>query len=282
MKEQSNNSTAPPSVGSRRYGRRAILAGLGTGLLTAATGAGQAYAAPGGVGRTGRTAAARFLDRARWGADESLRFDPAGVEIWPAEFFDVQTVTVHHTATGNDDPDPAARVRAIYHNQAVVQGFGDIGYHFLIDERGRVYEGRRSGTGIPGFDRAGQMVNAAHVLGFNAGNVGIALLGTLTDRTATRAARVSLTVLLAAVVRWHRLDPLGTVDYVNPISGATATVATIPGHRDWAPTECPGGPMYADLPALRRDVARLAGQIRHPPAESSWPATALDDLTAAL
>jgi hypothetical protein len=268
MNKRADGITLLPA-GGRRYGRRTVLVGLGTGLLTAATGIGQASAAP------GSTAAPWFLDRAGWGADESLRFDPAGVEIWPAEFFGVQTITVHHTGTVNDDPDPAARVRAIYRNQAVVEGFGDIGYHFLIDERGRVYEGRRSGTGIPGFDRAGQMVNAGHVAGFNAGNVGIALLGTLTDRTATRAARVSLTVLLAAIVRWHRLDPLGTVDYVNPINGATATVATIPGHRDWAPTECPGGPMYADLPAVRREVARLTRRAQRQPAGPSW-------LTAAL
>jgi hypothetical protein len=201
-----------------------------------------------------------YLSRAAWGADESLRFDEAGTERFPPVFWPVQTVTVHHTATVNDDPDPAARVRAIYRFQTVDEDFGDIGYHFLIDEAGRVYEGRWSGAdAIPGFDGAGWVVNAAHVGGFNAGNVGIALLGTFTDRRPTAAARRSLTVLLAAILVWHRIDPLATVGYVNPVSGVTRTVAAISGHRDWASTLCPGDVLGGELQAIRQVVAALLG-----------------------
>jgi hypothetical protein len=201
-----------------------------------------------------------YLSRAAWGADESLRFDAAGMERFPPVYWPVQTVTVHHTATVNDDPDPAARVRAIYRFQAVDEDFGDIGYHFLIDEAGRVYEGRSSGPdAIPGFDPAGRMVNAAHVAGFNAGNVGIALLGTFTDRAPSAPARRSLALLLAVILGWHRIDPLATVGYVNPISGVTRSVRAIPGHRDWAPTLCPGDVLAGELEAIRRDVAALLG-----------------------
>jgi hypothetical protein len=204
-------------------------------------------------------AGCRLLSRAEWGADESLRFDEDGNELYPPTYWPVQTVTVHHTATENDDPDPAARVRAIYRFHTIDQEFGDIGYHFLIDEAGRVYEGRWSGTdGTPGFDPAGNMVNAAHVGGFNAGNVGVALLGTFTDRAPTPAARGALTRLLAEIVNPRGIDPLGTVNYVNPISGATRTVPAIPGHRDWAATECPGDVLAGALPAIRQDVANAA------------------------
>jgi len=55
------------------------------------------------------------------------------------------------------------------------------------------------------------------------------------------------------------LDPLGTTAYVNPISGATRTVATLAGHRDWAATECPGNTFYPSLPQLRIDVAAALG-----------------------
>jgi len=202
-----------------------------------------------------------YLSRTEWGADESLRFDENGVERYPQTYWPVQTLTVHHTATGNDDPDPAATVRAIYRFQTIDEDFGDIGYHFLIDEAGRVYEGRYSGDdGIPGFDTAGRMVNAAHIAGFNAGNVGIVLLGNFVDRAPTTEARRTLTFLLAAIAGWHQLDPLGTVHYVNPISGATKTVSAISGHRDWAPTLCPGGVLYSMLDGIRADVARLLGQ----------------------
>ena len=54
-----------------------------------------------------------------------------------------------------------------------------------------------------------------------------------------------------------RVDPLGRVAYVNPISGATRDVDAIAGHRDWNATECPGDALYARLPALRARVARL-------------------------
>jgi hypothetical protein len=199
-----------------------------------------------------------YLSRAAWGADESLRFDDSGAERFPQTYWPVQTLTVHHTATANDDPDPAARMRAIYRNQAVELGFGDFGYHFLIDEAGRVYEGRWSGEdGIPGFDRTGQMVNAAHVGGFNAGNVGVVLLGNFVDRAPAVAAVRSLTLVLAAIAGWVGLDPLGIVDYVNPISGAMRTVPAIPGHRDWAATECPGAVLAGLLPTIRENVAGL-------------------------
>ncbi len=206
----------------------------------------------------GTIAGCGYVDRAAWGADESLRFDENGEERFPQTYWPVQTVTVHHTATENDDPDPAARVRAIYRFQAIDQDFGDLGYHFLIDEAGRVYEGRWSGAdGIPGFDPDGRMVNAAHVGGFNAGNVGIALLGTFTDRAPTPAARRALTHLLATIADRQGIDPLADVDYVNPISGATRTVAAIPGHRDWAATLCPGDVLACELAEIRHEVAEM-------------------------
>src|SRR5689334_7703976 len=101
------------------------------------------------------------------------------------------------------------------------------------------------------------MVNAAHVGGFNAGNVGIALLGTFTDRAPTPAARRALTHLLATIADRQGIDPLADVDYVNPISGATRTVAVIPGHRDWAATLCPGDVLAGELAEIRHEVAEM-------------------------
>jgi hypothetical protein len=220
-----------------------------------------------GLRAGGRSAAVRYRNRAGWGADESYRVRPDGTESWPPEYFPVQTLTVHHTAGMNDDPDPAATVRAIYYDQAVLQGWGDIGYHALIDERGTVYEGRWPGSDAvpmlgprPGPDGRLPMVNAGHVLGFNAGNIGIALLGDFTGRLPTRAARRALTAVLVLLSALERLDPLGTTNYVDPIGGSTATVATIAGHRDWMSTECPGRTFYPQLPSVRGDAARLLGR----------------------
>jgi hypothetical protein len=212
--------------------------------------------------------------RAGWGADESLRFDSRGSEVWPPAFYPVQKLIVHHTATINNDPDPAATIRSIYYYHAVTQGWGDIGYNFLVDEAGTVYEGRYSrqyGTGEypTGEDLAGDGVTAAHASGFNSGTVGIALLGTLTDRDATPSARGALERLLAWKADRHAIDPRGSSLYTNPVNGTQLTFANIAAHRDVNATECPGGRLYAALPSIRDTVAAL---IAGSPSDSVPPA----------
>jgi hypothetical protein len=202
------------------------------------------------------------IPRSGWGADESLRFDATGKEVWPPAFYPIQKVIVHHTATQNNDPDPAATIRAIYQYHAVTQGWGDIGYNFVIDESGRIYEGRYSrpyapGESPTGEDASGNGVTAAHTQGYNSGTVGIALLGTLTNQDATPAARTALERLIAWIDDSHGIDPQGSTLYTNPVSGTQATFPNVAGHRDLAATECPGGAFYATLPTIRSDVAAL-------------------------
>ena len=202
------------------------------------------------------------LRRADWAADESLRFDGSGTEVWPAAYYPVQKLIVHHTATQNDDPNPAATIRSIYYYHAVTQGWGDIGYNFLIDEAGRIYEGRHTIDYPPGAspteeNGAGEGVTAAHAVGYNSGTVGVALLGTLTSQNATAAARAALERLLAWESDRHSIDPRGSSLYTNPVNGTQATFPNIAGHRDVGSTECPGGAFYATLPTVRSNVAAL-------------------------
>ena len=210
------------------------------------------------LGFGGRPTPYEYLSRRCWGADESYRFKD-GKDNFPPEYFPVQTLTVHHTAGSNDDPDPAATIRGIYYLQAVTKDWGDIGYHLLIDESGKIYEGRVSGDdSIPvfGAERGpnGRRLanNAAHVVGYNAGNVAVCLLGDFTSRQPTDAARTSLAFVLGALTRECGLDATGTTNYVNAASGKTKTVRTISGHRDWASTECPGELFYPTLDEVRR------------------------------
>lgn len=238
--------------------------------------------APGGAAQA--LSSSQCRSRADWGADESLRHDAAGKEVWAPQFYDAQVTTVHHTATTNDDPDPAATVRAIYRYHAVDQGFGDIGYQYLIDEFGIVYEGRWSGTASTSCGAAGgtghdfaheegtdRMVTGAHTGGWNSGNLGVALLGEFTDHRRfgadpTSAAVSSLEQLLAELALRHSLDPTAEVNYVNPVNGEQRTVPTIAGHRDYEATECPGERLYARLPLVRLHVAdRMAASGDGPP-----------------
>lgn len=221
------------------------------------------------------------LRRADWGADESLRFDSTGKEVWPSAYYPVQKLILHHTATQNNDPDPAATIRSIYYYHAITQGWGDIGYNFLIDQQGRIYEGRHTidypaGISPTEEDATGNVVTAAHAQGFNSGTVGIALLGTLTSQDATPAARDALEKLLAWEADRHALDPNGASLYTNPVSGTQKTFPNIAGHRDVAATECPGGVFYATLPTIRNDVAAL---LAGSPPPSSAPAVVTGSAT---
>ena len=177
--------------------------------------------------------------------------------------------------TANADPTPAATVRAIDVAHTVAQNFGDIGYHLLVDQHGGVSEGPlvRTRSGARVRPRGGRplMCNAAHV-----GRL-IQRGPTVRDRAARRPdlrpahrppgrrssacspgcarspGRPALPAVLAPIVQ----ASLGSVHYVNPISGATRDVDAIAGHRDWLATECPGTPSTPTLPELRREVAAL-------------------------
>jgi hypothetical protein len=151
-------------------------------------------------------------------------------------------------------------VRAIYYYHAITQDWGDIGYNFLIDAAGRVYEGRYSREYAPdavpaGDDGRGHGVQAAHARNYNAGTLGIALIGDFEDGPPTVAARDALVRMLAWASIRYGLNPHGFGTYVNPVTGLTIDSSTIAGHRDYNPTACPGGYLYAMLPDVRNRVA---------------------------
>lgn len=203
---------------------------------------------------------AGLILRADWGADEAKRLTADGRESSPTSFSRPQMITVHHTATPLDDPDPAATMRAIYEQHAVSNDWGDIGYHFLIDRQGRVYEGRYSGTdGTPAHNTRDEVVTAFHTFAFNPGNIGIALLGDLGQETPSPRMRDSLVRLTASLAARHGLDPTADVTYRSPTSGDSTAGPALGGHRDWTSTDCPGSAAYLDLPEIRERAARLTG-----------------------
>jgi hypothetical protein len=204
------------------------------------------------------------ISRAAWGANESYRLDSGGHEHWPRSFDPLQKLIVHHTAGANNDPNPAATIRAIYYDHAVLRGWGDIGYNFLVDAAGHVYQGRYSreyapGEAITGDDLSGLPVRGGHAKGYNDGTVGIALLGTYTSVLPPAAQRTALVSMLAWEAERHGLDPTASSTYVNTANGNTKFLANISGHRDVNATDCPGGNFYATFPTLRQQVkARIA------------------------
>lgn len=93
-------------------------------------------------------AASGCFSRADWVADESISGWSTGDQ---QAFYPVEALTVHHTAGWNDpNQDYAATVRAIYSYHVRSNGWSDIGYQYLLDRSGRVYEGRSTGrTSVP-------------------------------------------------------------------------------------------------------------------------------------
>ncbi len=167
---------------------------------------------------------------------------------------------VHHTDTDNDytAADAPAIVRGIYAYHTQTLGWNDIGYNFLIDRFGTMYEGRYGGVA--------RGVVGAQVLGFNTGSTGISVIGTYTDAAPPAAAMASLERLLAWKLSLGGLDPLGTARMTCGSTqkfkaGAIVTLPVIAGHRDANNTECPGDALYAQLPAVRSAVALLMAPV---------------------
>ena len=202
----------------------------------------------------------RIVTRAEWGADESLRKSRGCKRT----FYPVQQLFVHHTVTSNNDPNPAATVRAIYHFHVQSRGWCDIGYNFLAAQNGQIFEGRWARSYMPwevhdGEDRAGRVVSGAHVSGYNSGSVGISVLGNYTEWRIRKATRRSLVRLLAWEADRHNLKPTGRHTYRSPVDGRTKYLPYIAGHRDAGDTSCPGTRLYRALPSIRKSVARKVG-----------------------
>ncbi|MDI5965210.1 peptidoglycan recognition protein family protein [Streptantibioticus silvisoli] len=194
-----------------------------------------------------------IVSRAGWKADESLR------ETAFAYTGTTKAVFVHHTATSNDYAcaDAPAIVRGIYRYHVRAEGWRDIGYNFLIDKCGRIYEGRAGGV-----TRA---VLGAHTLGFNTDTTGVAVIGTFTKAKPSAAAVRALERLAAWKLGLTGVNAAGRTTLTSAGSnkyapGVRVSLNTISGHRDGFTTACPGTKLYAQLPAVRRAAAALQGR----------------------
>jgi hypothetical protein len=177
---------------------------------------------------------------------------------WTPAYTRVTHAVVHHTAGANAAVDWDAEVRGIWYYHTLTNGWGDVGYNFLIAPDGVIYEGRAGGNGAIG----------AHFSCRNSNTIGVALLGTFSTSSPTSAALASLKRLLGEIATMNGIDPAASLRH--PSSGLT--LPTILGHRDGnvpgatcTITECPGDVLYAMLPALRSDLA-CRPLIETPPA----------------
>jgi flagellar hook assembly protein FlgD len=201
------------------------------------------------AGRLAAPAKPPIVTRAKWGADEAYRTGSPSYGV-------VRCAFVHHTVNANTytRAQAPALVRGIYYYHTQVNGWWDIGYNFLIDRFGTIYEGRYGGVT--------KAVLGAQVLGFNSWSTGVALIGTFETAAPSPAAVSSLERLLSWKLDLSHLNPRGTARIRCSTAemykvGQWVTVPVILGHRQVNYTECPGDVLFGMLPAIRKTVAGL-------------------------
>ncbi|MCK4891258.1 MAG: N-acetylmuramoyl-L-alanine amidase [Candidatus Pacebacteria bacterium] len=201
----------------------------------------------------------KIISRAEWGADESKM-------NWPTEYAQVEKIVVHHTASSNlvPDSDGSGEYKSMidniysYHNSKKTWyddngeyiGFGDVGYNYLIDPNGNIYEGRSGGNGVI----------AGHVNNYNIGSVGIAILGryqhyinsenkTVLSHPITSVIKKSLENLIGWLAANNSID-------LNKISNFRGKdIDGVVGHKELAPTICPGDELYKELSSIQTNAS---------------------------
>ncbi|MEU3713784.1 N-acetylmuramoyl-L-alanine amidase [Streptomyces catenulae] len=244
--------------------RRTLL--RGTGRAAALGAAGSALAAGGCAGPAGaptaptRPGARRLavprppiVPRTAWQTGAQAPRDPAAPGAGA-----VKAVFLHHTGNANDytRADVPDLIRAVHDAHVTDRHWDDIGYNFLVDRTGTLYEGRTGSI-------AGPEVGA-HTEGFNLDTVGIAAIGHFGDGTDVPAPLLNAVARLAA---W-KLGLYGVPADGHAVlyssndgsrfpAGTRCVFATISGHRDGCLTHCPGSALYARLPQIRARALRL-------------------------
>ena len=193
--------------------------------------------------------------RAEWGANASYM-------SWDPEYARAGHVVVHHTAGTNSYSagQSASIVRGIYYYHAVVLDWGDIGYNFLVDKFGTVFEGRSGSVAAP----AGRMSIGAHARGVNTGTMGISMMGDYSTVSPSDAQLSSVGKMagwflkragISDATGWAGLHVWTTERYQ---AGSTISMPRILGHRDVGYTTCPGNVGYSKLGAIRA-IAKAQG-----------------------
>ncbi|MFI8852761.1 N-acetylmuramoyl-L-alanine amidase [Streptomyces sp. NPDC053499] len=194
----------------------------------------------------------RIVTRRGWGANEKLR------EPGHAYTKTVKAAFVHHTAMSNSYKCSKAPsiIRAMYRYHVKSSKWRDIGYNFLIDKCGTIYEGRSGGVA--------KAVRGAHTYGFNTDTTGIAVLGSFDKTKPPQRAVDAIARLTAWKLGLFGVDPAGRTWLKSGggkfKKGRKIRFHTVSGHKDGYVTECPGARLYGKLDSIRTAAAHLQGR----------------------
>jgi len=243
--------SAPTWVKSATRVQVTIPSGVGAPALVAVREKGTVEVRTSKGAAAAATAQPATVTREQWGA----RTPACTVDTSPV----LKMAFVHHTVNANDYSQAEAPnlVRAIQAFHMDGNGWCDIGYNFLVDRFGTAYEGRQGSLT--------SFAVGAHAAGFNTGSVGVAMLGSFDTYGPSSAALDSLERLVAWRLSTGGVDPTGRATMTSgggpttkyPL-GSVVSLDAMSGHRDTGITDCPGAALYAELPAIRQQVALRA------------------------
>lgn len=202
-----------------------------------------------------------IYSRAQWGADESMR-DKSSLH-----YFEVHAGFVHHTVNANDytRAEVPAILRSIYAYHTQSKGWSDVGYNYLVDRFGRIWEGRYGGVDRP--------VVGAHTLGYNDNAFAMSAIGNYDIKKPSPAMIQAYGALFAWKLSLHGVDASSTSQWVT-----SKYFKAINGHRDAGPTACPGKYLYARIPKIRELAAATQRGWAGRDLESDLASTAHPDL----
>jgi hypothetical protein len=180
---------------------------------------------------------------------------------WDPSYGKIDVAFVHHTDSSNDyTPDQVPGIiRGIYAYHAQTLGWGDIGYNFLVDRFGRIWEGRYGGITKP--------VIGGQVYNYNAVSTGVSGIGTFTSATVPQAMTDAFKRILAWKLSVAGIPATGT----SPVQAPSGThIQRISGHRDVGGTTCPGDSLYAKLPEIRAGAAAIMSAVAPGPSHNPF------------
>lgn len=176
--------------------------------------------------------------------------------FWPEYIKNNKTkIIVHHTASDNtilkNKADVLEYLSGVYRYHTVTNWRGDIGYNFLIDPFGNIYEGRAGW----------EWVVWAHAKRNNTPSIGISLIWNFENVKPTKEALESLIRLSAALAKKYNINPFSRTDYHKDSKEVPYIVSAenyvIAWHKDAGITACPGKYLYELLPFVRNGVKDL-------------------------
>jgi hypothetical protein len=195
-----------------------------------------------------------IYSRAQWGANEKLR-DKSSLR-----YGTIKTGFIHHTVNANDysRSQVPALIRGIYAYHTQSRGWSDIGYNFLVDRFGRIWEGRYGGVDRP--------VVGAHTKGYNEYSFAMSAIGNFETAQPRQVMLDAYARLFAWKLSLSNIRADATRLWVKD-----RYLQAINGHRDVGKTACPGRYLYAKIPSVRAAAQAIQNAVQVPTDPASLP-----------